>query len=187
MRLLAYTAVELGKKIKAGEVTAEEAVRAVLESVEAKEESIHSFVTVDKERALAQAREVQKKINDGMLTGPLAGVPMAVKDNMCTKGVRTTCASKMLDNFIPGYTAQAVCNLEEAGAVIIGKTNMDEFAMGSTTETSFYGVTKNPWNTAHVREVLPVEAAALWLQKSVFVHWVLIQVDLSVSPVPFVE
>lgn len=150
MRLLAYTAVELGKKIKAGEVTAEEAVRAVLESVEAKEESIHSFVTVDKERALAQAREVQKKINDGMLTGPLAGVPMAVKDNMCTKGVRTTCASKMLDNFIPGYTAQAVCNLEEAGAVIIGKTNMDEFAMGSTTETSFYGVTKNPWNTAHV-------------------------------------
>jgi aspartyl-tRNA(Asn)/glutamyl-tRNA(Gln) amidotransferase subunit A len=93
---------------------------------------------------------VQKKIEEGSLTGPLAGVPVAIKDNMCTEGLRTTCSSKILDNFIPTYTAEAVKKLEEAGAVIIGKTNMDEFAMGSTTETSAYGQTKNPWNTEHV-------------------------------------
>ena len=84
------------------------------------------------------------------LTGPLAGVPVAVKDNMCTEGVLTTCSSKILSNFKPTYTAEAVKNLEKAGAVIIGKTNMDEFAMGSTTETSAYGVTRNPWNLEHV-------------------------------------
>ena len=84
------------------------------------------------------------------LTGPLAGVPVAVKDNMCTEGVLTTCSSKILSNFKPTYTAEAVKNLEKAGAVIIGKTNMDEFAMGSTTETSAYGVTRNPWDLEHV-------------------------------------
>ncbi len=92
----------------------------------------------------------RKKIDAGELTGPLAGVPVALKDNLCTKGVLTTCSSKILNNFVPTYTAQAVENLQKAGAVIIGKTNMDEFAMGSTTETSAYGVTKNPWNLEHV-------------------------------------
>ena len=96
------------------------------------------------------AGEIQKKIDAGELTGPLAGVPVALKDNLCTKGVLTTCSSKILNNFVPTYTAQAVENLQKAGAVIIGKTNMDEFAMGSTTETSAYGVTKNPWNLEHV-------------------------------------
>lgn len=150
MNLLSLTAVELGKKIKAGEVTAKEAVRASLAAIEAKEPQINSFVTVDKENALKKAAEVQKQIEDGTLTGPLAGVPVAVKDNLCTKGLLTTCSSKILYNFIPTYTAEAVRNLEKAGAVVIGKTNMDEFAMGSTTETSAYGVTRNPWNTAHV-------------------------------------
>ena len=89
-------------------------------------------------------------IDAGELTGPLAGVPVAIKDNMCTEGVLTTCSSKILGNFVPTFTAEAVKRLEEAGAVILGKTNMDEFAMGSTTETSYYGVTKNPWNTDHV-------------------------------------
>ena len=84
------------------------------------------------------------------MKGPLAGVPVAIKDNMCTKGMRTTCSSRILGNFIPTYTAQAVSNLEQAGAVILGKTNMDEFAMGSTTETSAFGVTRNPWNLEHV-------------------------------------
>lgn len=93
---------------------------------------------------------MQAKIDAGELTGPLAGVPVAIKDNMCTKGLLTTCSSKILYNFVPTYTAEAVLNLEKAGAVILGKTNMDEFAMGSTTETSAYGVTKNPWNTGHV-------------------------------------
>lgn len=150
MKLLTLTAVELGKKIKAGEVTVEEATKAALDAMKAKEEKVHSFVTIDEEGALKRAREVQKLIDDGILTGPLAGVPVAIKDNLCTKGMRTTCSSKILENFVPTYTAEAVINLEKAGAVILGKTNMDEFAMGSTTETSAYGETKNPWNIEHV-------------------------------------
>ena len=150
MSLMSLTAVELGKKIKAKEVTVTEAVTAALDAIEAKEKRVNSFVTVDREGALKRAEEVQKLIDDGTLTGPLAGVPVAIKDNMCTKDLMTTCSSKILSNFKPAYTAEAVENLEKAGAVIIGKTNMDEFAMGSTTETSAYGATKNPWNEDHV-------------------------------------
>ena len=150
MNLLSLTAVELGKKIRAGEATAEEAVEASLAAIEEKEPQVHSFVTVDRENALRRAKEVQKQIEAGKLSGPLAGVPVAIKDNLCTKGVLTTCSSKILYNFVPTYTAKAVRNLEQAGAVVIGKTNMDEFAMGSTTETSAYGVTRNPWNQEHV-------------------------------------
>ena len=150
MNLMSLTAVELGRKIKAKEVTVKEAVTAALDAIEAKEVKVNSFVTVDREGALKRAEEVQKLIDDGTLTGPLAGVPVAVKDNMCTKDVLTTCSSNILYNFKPTYSAQAVENLEAAGAVMIGKTNMDEFAMGSTTETSAFGATKNPWNEAHV-------------------------------------
>ena len=150
MDLMSLTAVELGKKIKAKEVSVEEAVRAALAAIGEKEDAVNSFVTVDEEGALARAKQVQEKINAGELAGPLAGVPVAIKDNMCTEGLLTTCSSKILYNFLPTYSAEAVKKLEEAGAVIIGKTNMDEFAMGSTTETSAYGTTKNPWNTAHV-------------------------------------
>ena len=150
MSLMSLTAVELGRKIKEKEVTVEEAVTAALDAIEKREAQVHSFVTVDREGALKRAKEVQAKMDAGELTGPLAGVPVAIKDNMCTKGLLTTCSSKILYNFVPTYTAEAVLNLEKAGAVILGKTNMDEFAMGSTTETSAYGVTKNPWNTGHV-------------------------------------
>lgn len=150
MELTALTAVELGKKIQAKEVTVVEATQAALDAIKKREEAVNSFVTVDEEGALARAKEVQAKIDAGELTGPLAGVPVAIKDNMCTKGMKTTCSSKILYNFLPTYTAEAVKNLEAAGAVILGKTNMDEFAMGSTTETSAYGETKNPWNTEHV-------------------------------------
>ncbi len=150
MSLMSLTAVELGRKIKEKEVTVEEAVTAALDAIEKREAEVHSFVTVDREGALKRAKDVQAKIDAGELTGPLAGVPVAIKDNMCTKGLLTTCSSKILYNFVPTYTAEAVLNLEKAGAVILGKTNMDEFAMGSTTETSAYGVTKNPWNTGHV-------------------------------------
>lgn len=150
MGLMSLTAVELGRKIKEKEVTVDEAVTAALDAIEKREAQVHSFVTVDREGALKRAKEVQAKIDAGELTGPLAGVPVAIKDNMCTKGLLTTCSSKILYNFVPTYTAEAILNLEKAGAVILGKTNMDEFAMGSTTETSAYGVTKNPWNTGHV-------------------------------------
>lgn len=150
MSLMTLTAVELGKKIKAKEVTVVEATRAALDAIKEKEEKIHSFVTVDEEKALARAAQVQKMLDEGKLTGPLAGVPVAIKDNMCTEGMLTTCSSKILCNFLPTYSSEAVKKLEEAGAVIIGKTNMDEFAMGSTTETSAFGETKNPWDDAHV-------------------------------------
>ncbi len=150
MSILNLTAVELGKKIRAGEITAPQAAEAALQQIRAQEPRINAFVTVDEEGAVRQALDVQKRIEAGELTGPLAGVPMAVKDNMCTKGLLTTCGSRILENFIPTYTAQAVANLEQAGAVVLGKTNMDEFAMGSTTETSCYGPTRNPWNTDHV-------------------------------------
>ena len=150
MSILDLTALELGKKIKAGEITSPQATEAVIKQIKAVEEQVHSYVTLDEEGAMKRAKEVQAQIEAGTLTGPLAGVPAAIKDNMCTKGMRTTCSSKILENFVPTYTAEAVLNLEKAGAVILGKTNMDEFAMGSTTETSAYGVTKNPWNTEHV-------------------------------------
>lgn len=150
MSILDLTALELGKKIKAGEITSLQATEAVIKQIKAVEEQVHSYVTLDEEGAMKRAKEVQAQIEAGTLTGPLAGVPAAIKDNMCTKGMRTTCSSKILENFVPTYTAEAVLNLEKAGAVILGKTNMDEFAMGSTTETSYYGVTRNPWNTEHV-------------------------------------
>ena len=150
MDFLNMSAVSLAKAIKAGETTAVEAMEAVIAQIEKSEKDLNCYVTFDKEAALASAKEVQAKIEAGELTGPLAGVPFAIKDNMCTKGVLTTCSSKILENFIPQFDCEAVKRLTDAGAVIIGKTNMDEFAMGSTTETSAYGPTKNPRNTEHV-------------------------------------
>lgn len=150
MDILDYSAVELSTAIREGKVTAPEAMEAVFTRIDEKEKDINAYVTIDRERALKAAAAVQEKIEKGELAGPLAGVPVAIKDNMCTEGMLTTCSSKILENFIPTFSAEAVVNLEKAGAVIIGKTNMDEFAMGSTTETSAYGVTRNPRNTEYV-------------------------------------
>ena len=150
MDITSLTAVELGKKIKAGEISVMEATKACIENIKTYDKEYNCFITVDEEGAFKQAEEIQKKINSGELTSPLAGVPIAIKDNMCQNGVLTTCASKILSNFVPTYTSDAVVKLMEAGAVIVGKTNMDEFAMGSTTETSYYGETKNPWDTNKV-------------------------------------
>ncbi len=151
MDLMDLSAVALGKKIRAGEVTAQDAARAALLKIKQEEERINSFVTVlPEEEILAKAAQVQEQIESGQLTGPLAGVPLAVKDKLCTQGILTTCSSKILANFKPTYSSEAVLNLQRGGAVLIGKTNMDEFAMGSTTETSAYGVTRNPHNTEHV-------------------------------------
>ena len=139
---MSLTAVTLGKKIKAGEVSVAEAAKACMDSIERYDSEYNCFVTVaDREGVMKQAEEIQKK-----LTGPLAGVPVAIKDNMCLNGMLTTCSSKILSNFVPTYTSEAVEKLIEAGMVIVGKTIMDEFAMGSTTETSYYGETKNPWD-----------------------------------------
>ena len=150
MSLMSLTALELGKKIQAKEVSAVEAAKEVLGQIKKLDGSLNCFVTVEEDSVLKKAEEVQKKIDAGELAGPLAGVPAAIKDNMCTEGVRTTCSSRMLENFVPTYTAEAVKNLEQAGVVVIGKTNMDEFAMGSTTETSYFGPTRNPWAPEHV-------------------------------------
>lgn len=150
MDLMSMTAVELGKKIASGEVTSVEATQAALDRMEKLEQEYNCFVTIHREGALAQAEAVQKRIDAGELKGPLAGVPVAIKDNMCIEGMLTTCSSKILSNFKPTYTAEAVVQLQKAGAVIVGKTNMDEFAMGSTTETSYYGETKNPWDSSRV-------------------------------------
>lgn len=149
MSILDMTALELGKRIQSGDITAVQAAEASLARIKAVEPSIHAYVTVNEEKTMEQAGKVQAEIEAGRLSGPLAGIPVAIKDNMCTEGMRTTCSSRILENFIPAYTAQAVANLEQAGAVILGKTNMDEFAMGSTTETSAFGVTRNPWNPEH--------------------------------------
>lgn len=150
MSILDCTALELGRKIKAKEITAVEATKAALEQMKALEDKVHGFVSYDEESALKRAEEVQKGIEEGKYTGPLAGVPMAIKDNICTKGYATTCSSRILENFVPTYSAQAVENLIEAGVIFLGKTNMDEFAMGSTTETSAFGETRNPWDLEKV-------------------------------------
>ena len=150
MEIQKLTAVSLGKKIKEKEISVREALDAVFAQIDQTEDRYHAYVTLDKEGAYKQADAVQEKIDKGELTGALAGVPVAIKDNMCTKGLLTTCSSKILENYITTYTASAVQNLTDAGCVIIGKTNMDEFAMGSTTETSYYGVTRNPHNPDHV-------------------------------------
>ena len=150
MSLLDLTALELGEAIKKGETTAVEAAESCFARMKEMEPEVHAFINLDEERAMDQAKKVQKEIEEGKLTGPLAGVPVAVKDNICTKGLATTCGSRMLEHFVPPYDAFAARKLKEAGMVILGKANMDEFAMGSTTETSWYGVTRNPRNTQHV-------------------------------------
>ena len=150
MSIIDYSAVELGKKIQNRELSSVEATKAMLDQIAKKEETYHCYITVAAEQALSRAAHVQAEIEAGRLTGPLAGVPVAIKDNLCTKNLLTTCASNMLSNFVPSYTAEAVVNLEKAGAVLLGKTNMDEFAMGSTTETSAFGITRNPYHPDHV-------------------------------------
>lgn len=150
MNLQDLTALKLGEAIKKGETTAVEAAESCFAQIKKMEPEVHAFINLDEERAMDQAKKVQKEIEEGRLTGPLAGVPVAVKDNICTKGLATTCGSRMLEHFVPPYDAFAARKLKEAGMVILGKANMDEFAMGSTTETSWYGVTRNPRNVQHV-------------------------------------
>jgi aspartyl-tRNA(Asn)/glutamyl-tRNA(Gln) amidotransferase subunit A len=140
------TATEAARKIKGQELTSEEYLLSIFERINETEDKVHAFITLMKDRAVEKAKETDRRIRRRGRTGLLAGVPVAVKDNMCTRGVRTTCSSRMLRDYVPPYDATVIGKLSNEGAIIIGKTNMDEYAMGTTTETSFYGTTRNPWN-----------------------------------------
>lgn len=150
MNIMDMSAVKLAEKIRNKEVSVMEVTKESLKKIKEEAATINSFITVDEENALKRAKYVQEQIDSGNINSPVAGVVVGVKDNICTKGLRTTCGSKILENFVPTYNAQVIDNLEKAGAIIIGKTNMDEFAMGSTSETSAYGVTHNPINGDYV-------------------------------------
>ena len=139
--LLRMTALELGSIIRDGKVGVKEAVQCCQKQIQKSEPQIGAFLLTDEEKTERRVKEVAEGIRQGRYTGPLAGVPVAVKDNICTRGMKTTCASRMLGNFVPQYDAEAVRRLEDAGMIIVGKTNMDEFAMGSTSETSYFQVT----------------------------------------------
>lgn len=151
MKLSEMTGIEISKMIKSGEISVKEVLQDTFDRIDKTEKTFNCYVTVDKEYALQQAEKVQKLIDSGDLDdSPLAGVPIAVKDNICVKDKLTTCSSKILYNFKPVYNATVVEKIQNAGMIIIGKTNMDEFAMGSTTETSAFKITKNPWNESKV-------------------------------------
>lgn len=147
---LSKTALELGQEIRSGNITSPELVSMLFDVIRVKEPLFRSYISLFEGQAMASAESIQKRIDAGEELSPLAGVPIAVKDNICTKDLLTSCGSKILSNFTPSYSATAVNKLEEAGMIVIGKLNMDEFAMGSTTETSYYGETSNPWDISRV-------------------------------------
>ncbi len=150
MEIIEMGALALGSAIRRREIGVREAAESYLDAIEARDGDLHCYNTVCRDEALERADEVQKGIDAGVYTSPLAGVPVGIKDNICTKGVKTTCSSKILSNFVPTYDATVVQKLHDAGLVTLGKLNMDEFAMGSTTETSFTGATHNPWDVSRV-------------------------------------
>ena len=150
MELYNFTAHELHEKLVNKEVSSVELTNAVYARIDEVEDQVRSYVTLDKEGALAQAAKVDAKIAAGEKIAILAGVPGAIKDNISTKGLRTTCSSKMLDNFIPIFDAHVIKNLRADETIFLGKTNLDEFAMGSSTEHSFYGPSHNPWDLTRV-------------------------------------
>jgi aspartyl-tRNA(Asn)/glutamyl-tRNA(Gln) amidotransferase subunit A len=150
MSLHELTIHDLGARLKRREVSSVELTEAVFARIAATDERIHSYVTLCRESALEEARRADERLKTGGNGSPLLGVPIALKDIFLTKGVRTTCCSKILGNFVPPYDGTAVAKLKSAGAVLVGKTNMDEFAMGSSTENSAFSVTHNPWNLDRV-------------------------------------
>ncbi|HWQ90013.1 MAG TPA: Asp-tRNA(Asn)/Glu-tRNA(Gln) amidotransferase subunit GatA [Desulfitobacteriaceae bacterium] len=150
MDITAISAAELHTMLENKTISATELAQAFLQRIAKVEEKVKAFVTLTEEMALEQAAKLDKKITRGEKLGPLAGIPMAFKDNMCSEGIRTTCSSRMLKNFIPPYAATVVERLQEAEAVVLGKLNMDEFAMGSSTENSAFFPTHNPWDLTRV-------------------------------------
>ena len=138
--------------IAAGRVSAVDVCREALNHIERVNPSLNAFNLISSDRALERAANVDRLRASGVPLGPLAGVPIAVKDNLCVRGMRTTASSRILDTFVPPYDATTIVKLEEAGAVIVGKTNCDEFAMGSSNENSAYGPVRNPWASERTRK-----------------------------------
>jgi aspartyl-tRNA(Asn)/glutamyl-tRNA(Gln) amidotransferase subunit A len=141
---------ELHDQLVSKQRSAVEIAQAALDRIQLLEPKLHSFLHITADQALAQAKQVDAKLAAGEVIGPLAGIPIGIKDNMCTQGIATTCASKILENFVPPYESTVTAKLAEAGAVIVGKTNLDEFAMGGSTENSAFGMTANPWDLARI-------------------------------------
>ncbi len=150
MELYQLTIHELHEKLRSGECTSVEATQSVLDRISRVEDKVKSYLTITPEAALEAAKQADQKIKQGGDFNPLLGVPLAIKDIFLTKGVRTTAASKILENYIPPYDSTAIGKLRDAGAVLLGKANMDEFAMGSSTEASAFQVTRNPWNPDYI-------------------------------------
>jgi len=149
MELNGLTIHELQRMLRAGETTSVAITAAVFKRIDAVEKEVHAYITLMKESAFEEAERADEAMRSGQMKA-LTGIPVALKDVLCTKGVKTTCGSRILHNFSPPYDATVVETLRAAGAVIVGKTNMDEFAMGSSTETSFFGVTRNPWDLERI-------------------------------------
>ena len=149
MKLYELTIEEAHQQLAGGELSAVALTQAVLDRIAAVEPRIEAYITLNAEGALEQAAAADRRIAKGEAT-PLTGIPLGIKDVICTQGLRTTCGSRLLENFIPPYNAAVMDKLQAAGAVILGKLNMDEFAMGSSTENSAYHITRNPWNRDHI-------------------------------------
>ena len=171
---------QLAEGLRAGDFSSVELTRHYLQRINRLDEGLNSFITVTEEQALAQAESADKLLAAGE-GGVLTGIPIAHKDIFCTQGVRTSCGSRMLDNFISPYDATVVERLAGAGVVMLGKTNMDEFAMGSSNETSYYGAVKNPWNR---HKVLPVARLQPWLHVCVQLQPARIRADRFASLPP---
>ena len=150
MSLIALTVHEAGEKLRRREISSVELTEAVFERIAATDDKVHAYLTVARDSALEQAKQADARLTNETQPSPLLGIPIAVKDNFLTQGVRTTCASKILGDFMPPYDATTVQKLRNAGAVIVGKTNLDEFAMGSSAENSAFFPTRNPWNLARI-------------------------------------
>jgi aspartyl-tRNA(Asn)/glutamyl-tRNA(Gln) amidotransferase subunit A len=150
MNIKNLTAAEIAEKVRCQDLTAQECTEKTFERIDKLDDKIRAYITIIKEQALERAQKIDRKARKGEQLGKLAGVPIAVKDNICARNVRTTCASRMLENFYPPYDATVVSKINAEDCIIIGKANMDEFAMGTSTETSYFGPTHNPWDINRV-------------------------------------
>ena len=150
MNIIDLTVHELQEKLKNKELTVLDITKAYIDRINEKEKDVEAFVTILTEQAQKQAEEIQAKIESGEIKGDFAGIPIGIKDNLCTKGVKTTCSSKILENFVSPYDATVVEKINNQNIINLGKLNMDEFAMGSSTESSYFKKTKNPWDLSKV-------------------------------------